>query len=252
MILANIPYLNTAPYFHFFSKRWLSRHTIVNANPRELGDMARAGKLDAGLFSLVDAWSLVDSGNYEFLGDLGIAGKGPIQSILLFGTSDPASLEGKAISVTSHTATSSRLMEVWLKQKHGIKVWENVPLGQSSHATLLIGDEALRRKQAAIPGDPAPIDLCEAWTEWTGLPFVFARWAVKKSLPEAEKRELLLSLISGLELSLDDLETVAQARAMDSAFEADFIQTYLKGIIYRMGPEEERGMALFKEKLAGI
>jgi chorismate dehydratase len=249
MILANIAYLNTAPYLHFMSRRWLARHSMVHGNPRQLGELARQGKVDAGVFSLIDAWALVASGEFEFLGDLGIAGRGPIQSILYFGPKNPKDIEGKAIAVTPHTATTSRLMEIWLKQKIGVKGWTQVSPGEKAEATLLIGDDALTRKLAKIPGDQEPTDLSQAWTDWTGLPFVFARWAVRKSLPEAEKRDLLLSLISGLDLSLDDLEAVAAKRAEDTAFEPDFIQAYLKGILYRIGPEEEKGMALFKEKL---
>jgi chorismate dehydratase len=214
-----------------------------------LGDMARRGEVDAGVFSLIDAWELVASGEFEYLGNLGIAGRGPIQSILLFGAANPQQLEGKSIAVTSHTATTARLMEIWLKEKIGVKNWTRVLPGEAAAATLLIGDEALRRNASGLPGEARPIDLSAEWTAWTGLPFVFARWAVRKSLPEPEKRELLLSLISGLELSLDDIETVASSRAQDTVFEPAFIEAYLRGIIYRLGPEEEKGMALFKEKL---
>lgn len=250
MILGRIPYLNTAPYFHFFSQRWLQQHTIINATPAQLGGMARQGQLDAALFSLVDGQALVEKGDFEFLGDLGIAGFGEIQSIRLFGVRDPKTLEGKAVAVSSHTATTVRLMDVWLKEKVGVSAHSKVAISQAASATLLIGDDALTRGLNPLPGDPAPIDLCEQWSQWTGLPFVFARWAVRKSLPEAQKRELQLSLMSAVELALDDLEIVAQRASEDTAFEPDFIQAYLKGIRYKIGPDEEKGARLFLEKLA--
>ncbi|MES2200650.1 MAG: menaquinone biosynthesis protein [candidate division FCPU426 bacterium] len=247
MILANIPYLNTTPYFHFLDKAWLDQQTLISSIPRALGDMARDGRLDAAIFSLVDAEGLVASGRYEFLGNLGIAGRGPIQSILLFGVRDPAALEGKSIAVTSHTATSSRLMEIWLKEKVGIKAWTRVAPGEPASATLLIGDEALERALHLQPGEPEPIDLCEAWTAWTGFPFVFARWAVRRDLPEPEKKALREALSHSLDASLADLEKVAEKQA--GIFEKAMIQAYLKGITYHLGPEEEKGAALFKEKL---
>jgi chorismate dehydratase len=212
--------------------------------------MARSGKLDAAPFSLVDAAALVKEGGFEYLGQLGIAGKGEIQSIRLFGVKDPRSLEGKSIAVTSHTATTVRLMELWLHQSIGLKKFNLVAMGQSAAATLLIGDDALSRGLRKLPGDPAPIDLCQCWSEWTGLPFVFARWAVRKDLPEAQKRELQLSLLSAVELALDDLEIVAQKCSEDTAFDEGFIRAYLEGIIYKIGPEEEAGAKLFLEKLA--
>jgi chorismate dehydratase len=252
MILGKIPYLNTTPYFHFLSERWLKQHVVVNAPPAQLGELARQGNLDAAPFSFVDAAQLVGSGDFEYLGDMGIAAKGPIQSILLFGIKSPKTLEGKSIAVTSHTATTVRLMEVWLREKIMLKQWNKVSMGQSASATLLIGDDALSRLLKGLPGDPAPIDLCEEWSSWTGLPFVFARWAVRKNLPDAQKRELQLSIWSAMELALDDLEAVAERASEDTAFEAPFIESYLRGITYKMGPEELKGSELFLNKLAAL
>ncbi len=250
MILANIPYLNTAPYFHRLPSGWLEQQTLVNSTPRELGDMARSGKLDAGIFSLVDALQLVENGGYEFLGNLGIAGRGPIQSILLFSGLAPVELEGKTIAVTSHTATSSRLMEVWLKEKVGVKQWTRALPGDAmASATLLIGDDALRRNQAPQPGELAPLDLCEQWTLWTGLPFVFARWAVRRDLPESEKSVLFQALSDSLRTFQADPDALAKEQAKTTGFQADLIHAYLKGIIYELGTEEEKGAALFKQKL---
>jgi chorismate dehydratase len=249
MILGRIPYLNTRPYFHFLSDRWLRQHVVLSETPAQLGVLARAGKLDAAPFSLVDAAGLVDSGAFEYLGDLGIAGSGEIQSILLFGVKNPKSLEGKAVAVTSHTATTVRLMDIWLKEKVGLSSLTKVPMGQSALGTLLIGDDALSRKLRPIPGEHPPIDLCAEWTAWTGLPFVFARWAVRRDLPTQQKRELQLSMMSAVELAMDDLEIVAQKASEDTAFPAEFIETYLRGIIYKLGPQEEAGAKLFLEKL---
>ena len=65
MILGKIPYLNTSPYFHFLSERWLRQHSVVSAHPARLGEMARLGELDAAPFSLVDAAALVEAGAFE-------------------------------------------------------------------------------------------------------------------------------------------------------------------------------------------
>jgi chorismate dehydratase len=249
MILGKIPYLNTKPYFHFLSERWLRQHVIVSETPAQLGNLARQGKLDAAPFSLVDAHGLVESGEFEYLGDLGIAGSGTIQSILLFGVKNPKSLEGKSIAVTSHTATTVRLMEIWLKENVGLSSFSLVSMGSSAQGTLLIGDDALGRKLRPLPGDHAPIDLCAEWTAWTGLPFVFARWAVRKSLSEKEKRELHLSMLSAVDLALDDLEIVAEKASEDTPFPAEFIEAYLKGIIFKLGDSEKAGAKLFLEKL---
>lgn len=249
MILAKIPFINTAPYFHFLSSRWLERHRIVLGNPRQLGDLARAGKVDAGLFSLVDAWELIDAGEFEWLGSLGIASRGPIQSILLTGTTDPASLAGQAIGISPQTATTVRLLEIWLKQRHGVVNARFSGPEDNAAARLFIGDEALRRRLSHADSEPQ-IDLAEQWTLWTGLPFVFARWAVRKNLPERDKRELALTLLSAIELAIDDPENVAEREAERSGLPAEAIQRYLAGITYRLGAQEEQGAAEFRAKMS--
>ena len=43
-------------------------------------------------------------------------------------------------------------------------------------AVLLIGDRAMR---ACLPGFAYAFDLGQEWFDWTGLPFVYAVWAVR-------------------------------------------------------------------------
>lgn len=248
MKLGRIPFINMAPFHHFLGARWVEQHDWSLGNPRQLGTLARAGKLDAAAFSFVDGLELVASGEYEWLDALGIAGQGPIRSILLCGTSDPKALQGQAIAVSPQTATTVRLMELWLRDVVGVTGYRLVGAEEPSAARLVIGDEALKRHLELADQEPQ-IDLCEAWTAWTGLPFLFARWAVRKGLPARAKGELALSLNSALDLGLGDLEHVSQAQAERSGLPAAQIQAYLQGIRFRLGPSELDGAALFERKL---
>jgi chorismate dehydratase len=248
MNIATMPFVNVSPYFHFLSSRWLGQHRVVSAVPRQLGDLARLGKVDVGAFSYVDGLGLVESGEFEWLGNFGIAGEGPIQSILLCGVDKSADLRGQAIAVSPQTATTVKLLEVWLKQKEGLTDFRFTGPDDNAAARLLIGDDALRRK-LSLGGQEAQLDLSAAWTDWTGLPFVFARWAVRKALPQREKKELALSLSSALDLALDDLEDVAQAQADRTGLPADKILAYLKGITYHLGPTQLAGAEEFKRRL---
>ena len=63
-------------------------------------------------------------------------------------------------------------------------------------AVLLIGDRAMR---ACLPGFAHAFDLGQEWHDWTGLPFVYAVWAVREgvdlgpvdaALVEAKRRGL--------------------------------------------------------------
>jgi chorismate dehydratase len=204
--------------------------------------------VDAGAFSYVDGLGLVESGEFEWLGSFGIAGQGPIQSILLCGVDGSAALKGQAIAISPQTATTVKLLEIWLKQKEGLEDFRFTGPDDNAVARLLIGDEALRRKLSLNAEEPQ-LDLSEVWTAWTGLPFVFARWAVRKTLPDLEKRALALTLGSALDLALDDLGHVAAEQARRSGLPADKIEAYLKGITYHLGPEQLAGAEEFKRRL---
>jgi predicted solute-binding protein len=213
--------------------------------------MARAGQVDAGLFSLVDVWDLEAKGLFEAIGSFGIAGKGAIGSILLFGVKEPQELEGQAIGVTGQTATTARLLELWLRQKVGLKSFRLVPLDQPAAASLLIGDQALTRRLSLSAREPRPIDLCEEWSRWTSTSFVFARWAVRKSLAPGEKAGLVSAIQASLDRSLSatGMRELCAHLARQTGFPANFLNDYLRGIRYFLGDEETAGMKLFRGKL---
>ena len=68
-----------------------------------------------------------------------------------------------------------------------------VALEEPADAVLLIGDVALQALHGAWPR-PRCFDLGEEWTRWTGLPCVFAAWAVRRAVgtePRAALAEAL-------------------------------------------------------------
>src|SRR5207237_4149335 len=78
--------------------------------------------------------------------------------------------------------TSACLAQVLLRQRYGVHP-EVVPLPldreaeeADADAVLLIGDRAMR---ACLPGYAHAYDLGQEWHDWTGLPFVYAVWAVR-------------------------------------------------------------------------
>ena len=110
-------------------------------------------------------------------------------------------------------------------------------------AVLLIGDPAI----AFIQADRTHRiwDLGAAWKELTGLPFVFAVWAIRQGY---EDPALLSSLMSA------KLKGIAQLPALiegESRFDPDFRKEYLgKTIQYDMGEREKTAIHCFMEKLA--
>jgi len=249
MKFGTIPFVNMAPYYHFLSARWLEDHQVTSGNPRQLGVLAKMGKLDAAPFSYVDGLELVESGEFEWLGAMGIAGFGPIRSILLVGAVRPSDIAGQSITVSPQTATTVRLLEVWLRQRHGITDYRLCGPDDPTELRLLIGDEALRRQLEWGRSEPQ-IDLSAEWSAWTEKPFVFARWAVRRSMADRDKLRLAVSVRSALDLALGDLDDVARAQSERSGLPHEELLSYLKAIRYKLGPEELAGAREFEKKLA--
>jgi chorismate dehydratase len=110
---------------------------------------------------------------------------------------------------------------------------------RDSDAALLIGDGALkyhselRLSRAAsqvsfLREGPEPVqsfDLAARWNNLTGLPFVFAFWAVRAGFSSTGVRDLLLeSRTHGLR----NLETIAARYAEKLDLEAGLLESYLE------------------------
>jgi chorismate dehydratase len=101
-------------------------------------------------------------------------------------------------------------------------------------ATVAIGDEALLWSDT----NALTIDLGGAWTEWTGLPFVFAVWAGPKALPE-----LRPAFLACYEANAVRLKLLAQER---DARRAALLESYwTESIRYRLGERENQGLVRY-------
>jgi chorismate dehydratase len=87
-------------------------------------------------------------------------------------------------------------------------------------------------------------DLGLEWRDWTGLPFVFARWAVASRVPIRERRAFEQSLDAALDRGMAALPEIAASRP-DLGWTAAQIESYLRNFAFRLGPDEEKGAAEF-------
>jgi chorismate dehydratase len=253
--LARIPYLNAAPFY----VRWADAPgTTIDLPPRALGQEARAGRADAGLMSAAD-WFALDPA-FERVGAYGISCRGPVESVLLFARRPFAALVneggqgvGLTIDLTTESQTGVALARILLGLRHGLTRAtyrrRAVEAGEApgGDAWLLIGDAALRARRAAP--DLHVLDLGAEWLSWTGLPFVYAVWTVRASLPPDEKARLEAFLGDSLVEGERDLAGLARAAAAADPGRGDAasLERYLAGFRYRLGPDEEAGLARFRE-----
>jgi chorismate dehydratase len=233
--VGRIPYLNCEPFFHR-----LAGVELVDLIPRRLGEAMGAGELDAGPLSLMD-YVRLESRLVPL--PYGIGCPTGARSVLVFADRALAGLAGVRIGVTRETSTSVELLRVLLALRYAVEPAAWVALDEPCDAQLLIGDQAIRRVTGGPPARHV-IDLAVEWRDWTGLPFVFARWAVAARVPARERRSLESALDEALDRGLDALPEIAAARR-DLGWTGAEVESYLRNFAFRLGPDEEKGAAEF-------
>ncbi len=244
-VIGKIPYLNSIPFYANFEKR---QFRILPVVPRRMGVLNTKGQIDAGLFSLIDYFSQEE--NLEFM-NWGLASRDQVKSVMLFSKEGWGDLNGKKIGITDDTATSVRLLNVLLEKKYGVRAkFERLHAGVNDlsgyDAVLLIGDEAMRRNKFGLDGYELVFDLAKEWYDWKKLPFVFAVWAVKKSLDESVKNELKEIIERSLSKSELDFVSVAGLHGKQIGWSEQETREYLEGFNFRLGEREREAMREFR------
>jgi len=244
-VAARIPYANAAPFYALWAD---APFAVRNLAPRDLGREAEAGTVDLGLMAAGDFLRLRD--RFEMLAPLGVAARGDVHSVLLFSRRPAGALESALISVTPETSTSIRLLKLLLGVRRdltGLRYVRGLEPAQAD-GLLLIGDEAMRTRNRPPEGFVHTLDLGADWLEWTGLPFVYAVWAVRAALEPSLKGDLRAFLESSLAAGLASLPEVAR-RETGPGWSTAEMEAYLRRFHYRLGPEDLQGMARFEAML---
>lgn len=186
MRLGRIDYLNCYPfYYHMLEKEPLNGVTICPALPSALNRMMAGKELD---MSPVSAAAYADLGrDVLLLPDFCISSTGLVRSVILTGKFPIEELHGKKAGLTSASRTSVVLLKIILKKFYGcepvyIKAGPRPGL-KDFDAALLIGDDAMTAEAEAAP---YRYDLGELWLKKTGLPVVFAVFAVARAAAAAD------------------------------------------------------------------
>lgn len=244
-VAARIPYANAAPFYALWHD---APFAVRNLVPRELGREAEAGTVDLGLMASGDYLRLQD--RFAMVGPFGVARRGAVQSVLLYSKRPPGALDGALISVTPETSTSVRLLRLLLDVRRGltgVRYVRGLEPAQAD-AMLMIGDRAMRMRNQRPEAFTHTLDLGADWLEWTGLAFVYAVWAVRRSLEPAIQQELTSFLDASLSAGLANLHEVARQQT-EPGWSREETEAYLRGFQYRLGPDHLAGMQRFEQLL---
>src|SRR5204862_6482257 len=120
--------------------------------------------------------------------------------------------------------------------------------GLPHEAVLVIGDAALAL--AARGTYPHRYDLGEEWKRWTGLPFVFAVWAARRSADPAAVQRSHTSLLASRAWGLAHLELLAEDAAGRAGVALAACRAYLGGLDYAFTYKHLAGLTDFFRRLA--
>jgi predicted solute-binding protein len=214
---------------------------VVYATPARLAEMLRRDELDAALVSVVEP---LLTGRYDILDGVAVAALGEVKSVFLAHRrplDQAAEIFCDPASLTSVTLLKVLLAERGLKPE--FKSFEDYATVKEKDFVLLIGDAALEFAFSQ-PGHEI-LDLGAAWFELTKLPFVFAVWALRRGVENAELRRQLLE---AKEFGMDTLDHIIRSCP---EYTEDFRKDYFGWHIhYHLGADEKRGIARFMELLS--
>jgi chorismate dehydratase len=241
-------YLNAAPlcYSFRFGAQKDRCHFLPDVAPVRCSELLAQGRADAALIPVIE---------YQRIPDLRVApgacvaSKTRVRSVLL--ASRVPIRKVRSVALDTSSRTSAALIQIILG-----RFYELSPSYISSPPVI---GEMLRANDAAlIIGDPAMLidrsglevyDLAEEWRNHTGLPFVFAFWAVRSDSKawageavSSERVDFLAAKREGLEHA----DELADLYAGQLGLESDDLFRYLtESIDYDLDAESLRGLELY-------
>lgn len=237
-----VNYLNTKPLIEGLGQS-SNRIELVLDYPSSLADQMQQDELDVGLIPVVEYFR---AGNYGYVPEIAIASNGPVLSVTLFSKVPWSQIRSVSLDVGSRT--SAALTEVLLRQRYGVEAdYVPFPIDEDAEsvptdAVLLIGDRAM---SACLPTFRFAYDLGEEWMNWTGLPFVFALWAVR---PNIDIDPYVDDFHQAKQRGFENVGMISLREAKRMKLDPGYCRRYLTNIIrYDLGPREIAGMNHFRQ-----
>ena len=249
--VGHITYANCAPFFHYLAASGFGGR-IVPGVPSRLNAMLAAGDIDvspSSSFEYARNWR-----EYLLLPGQSISSFGPVRSVLLFSVRRLEELDHTTIHLTGESATSVNLLKILLQefllQRHchyEVAEGDVETLVEGGGSALLIGDRALRMRLSRNAWKCC-YDLGELWARFTGLPFVFALWILRRDAarrqPEAV-RQLLTQLGAARQRAFASLEELAAASEERFWYPEEELVAYWRCMDYDLSTPHIAGLQLY-------
>ena len=239
--IAVVDYLNARPLVRGFMQPPLGETVrIVTGSPAHCADRLRDGAVDAALIPSIEYLRIP---SLRVVPGMAISSRREARSVLLF--SRVALAEIRSVALDRSSRTSAALVRILLRarSRHRVEYRPADPdlsrMLSDCDAALLIGDPALR----ASPRELKVYDLASEWHTLTGLPFVFAFWAIA---PNPSCPVPVEAFLESKRVGLAERDRIAAEAAGGLGVPAPSLQSYLtENIHYDLGEEEKKALWLF-------
>jgi len=231
--IGSVPYLNAEPLVYGLDP------APVRLVPNLLAKELQAGRLDAALVPVAEY--LLHQHEYVIVDHAAVASRGPVYSVILVPDSPTRSLgEIRTVALDPHSRTSVLLTRVLLEIGQGHSI-DYVAPDAPADARLIIGDPAIAFRRAH-PERPI-FDLGQLWHEWTGHPFVYAAWIVRREADEAYP-DLADRLRAARHAGLCNRHRIAAT--------PEDLRYLTESVCYDLGDEEKAGLFQFAHYLVQL
>ena len=228
--VGSVPYLNAKPLTRCIAS------PISLLEPARLASDLRGGHLEAALVPVMEVLE-APAFTYRVVNHIAIGTLRTVYSVYLNYTGALGNI--KTVSLDPASKTSVELTRIVLEKFNRLKP-RYVSPDDPADAQLLIGDPAIIHRQANP--DQKYLDLGEAWREHTGLPFVFAVWALR--LPLWQSFWTAQKLRQAARTGVANANFIAR-----NAFERSYLTEHL---CYDLGEPQKQAIAKFAALLVEI
>ncbi|MCM3761218.1 menaquinone biosynthesis protein [Alkalihalobacillus oceani] len=254
LVIGEISYTNILPMFYHLDRQMLKQANchFTPQVPAQLNKAMAADQVDIGGISSF-AYA-ANAGAYTLLPNLSVTSYGNVNSIFLFSKLPIEQLNEKKIALTSSSATSVHLLKIILEHFYsfGVQYTTMKPdftaMLREHDGCLLIGDDAIRAKRS-LPDGLFSYDLGEIWYKQTGLPMVYAVFAVRNEA--INKRAELVGTVYQSFLASKQLSEELNYQPMIADIvkthggSEDFWNLYFQQLCNDFGETEQRGLLYF-------
>jgi len=207
--------------------------------PAMVARLLGQGALDIGLIPSVEVQRIP---GLKILPDLCVASTHEVKSVILVSRGPLEQV--RRVALDQNSRTSVALLRILLQERgiHPEYLHERPDperMLSEADAALLIGDPALKVERDKYN----VIDLAAEWHALTGLPFVFAVWAVRAGV---DLPDLPFYFKSSLRYGLSSVDTLSREAAAELGLDSADVRSYLtENLHYFLRQEELAGLEEF-------